>query len=303
MSTDDTFPRQYARTQRFTLGDPRDLVISPDGQRLVFARSRGGSDPVNCLWVVDLATGTERLVADPHQLLADDAATDLPPEERARRERLREMAGGVTGFASDADVRVAAFALGGRLFVADVAAGIARELPVDGPVFDPRPDPDGHQRGVRLGSGPAGCSDRRGRRRVCSPPRPARPPRSPGAAPTSSPPRRWGVSVDSGGVDDGSTLAVCRVDVADVHVWHISNPADPASPPSAVRYPAAGTNNPVVSLHLCPLDGTAPTPVTWDRGDFPYLAHVSWNDPRPDHHRPVARPTPARGAARRSVDR
>ena len=53
----DSFPRQYARTQRFTLGEPRDLVVSPDGARVVFARSRGGSDPVNCLWVVDVATG------------------------------------------------------------------------------------------------------------------------------------------------------------------------------------------------------------------------------------------------------
>ena len=62
---DDSFPRQSARTQRFTLGEPRDVVVSPDGQRIVFLRSRGGTDPVNCLWVVDAATGDERLVADP----------------------------------------------------------------------------------------------------------------------------------------------------------------------------------------------------------------------------------------------
>ena len=59
----DTFPRQYARTRRFTLGEPRDLVVSADGKRLVFARSRGGSDPVNCLWVADLVNGGERLAA------------------------------------------------------------------------------------------------------------------------------------------------------------------------------------------------------------------------------------------------
>ena len=53
----DTFPRQHARTQRFTLGDPRNLVVSPDGARVVFARSRAGDDPVNCLWVLDAATG------------------------------------------------------------------------------------------------------------------------------------------------------------------------------------------------------------------------------------------------------
>src|SRR6187200_3363612 len=116
----DTFPRQYARTRRFTLGEPRDLVVSGDGERLVFARSGGGSDPVNCLWVADLVRGGEQLVADPAALLADDASVDLPPEERARRERAREAAGGVTAFATDAEAELAAFALGGRLFVADL---------------------------------------------------------------------------------------------------------------------------------------------------------------------------------------
>ena len=61
----DTFPRLSARTQRFTLGEPRNIVVSPDGQRVVFVRSRAGDDPVNCLWVLDAATGEERLVADP----------------------------------------------------------------------------------------------------------------------------------------------------------------------------------------------------------------------------------------------
>ena len=53
----DTFPRQYARTQRFTLGEPRNLEVSADGQRVVFLRSAGGSDPVTSLWVLDVATG------------------------------------------------------------------------------------------------------------------------------------------------------------------------------------------------------------------------------------------------------
>ena len=50
---DDSFPRQYARTQRLTLGEPRDLTVTNDGARVIFARSRGGADPVNCLWVAD----------------------------------------------------------------------------------------------------------------------------------------------------------------------------------------------------------------------------------------------------------
>ncbi len=273
----DTFPRQHARTRRFTLGEPRDLVVSGDGERLVFARSRGGSDPVNCLWVADLVHGGEHLVADPDALL-DDAAVDLPPEERARRERAREAAGGVTAFATDADAAVAAFALGGRLFVADLRGRSSREIAVDGPVFDPRPSPTGER--VAYVRGAALCVvDIDG---------------NDGGAPLVVEPSADG-TVTWGSADfiaaeemsrqrgywwspDGATIAACRVDVAPVQVWHIADPAQPGVAPAAVRYPAAGTANPDVTLHLCSLDGGAPREVVWDREAFPYLADVHWTE-------------------------
>ena len=90
---DDSFPRQYARTRRLTLGEPRNLVVSPDGQRIVFIRSRAGDDPINCLYLLDLAAGAdERLIADPLDLLMEVDPDDLPAEEQVRRERMRETA-------------------------------------------------------------------------------------------------------------------------------------------------------------------------------------------------------------------
>ena len=44
-------------------------------------------------------------------------------------------------YATDRMGTVASFALSGRLFVAGLLSGAARELAVDGPVFDPRPEP------------------------------------------------------------------------------------------------------------------------------------------------------------------
>ena len=272
----DTFPRQYARTQRFTLGEPRNVAVSPDEQRAVFLRSRAGDDPVTCLWATDLATGAERLVADPLALLAGSSADDdqLPPEERARRERMREGAGGITGYATDDAVTVAAFTLAGRLFTAGLLSARARELDVQGPVFDARPDPLA-QRIAYVSGATLRIAELDGS--------------SWELAGETIPDVTWG-SADFVAAEemhrfrgfwwspDGTAIAACRVDNTPVQQWHIANPAEPSEPPHVVRYPAAGTANPEVSLHVLALDGAA-VEVDWDRDALPYLATVSWTEP------------------------
>ena len=122
----DSFPRQQARTRRFTLGTPRAFQVSPDGARVTFLRTKSGDDPVTCLWEADAATGAERLVADPKALGADDE--NLPPAERAHRERVRETAGGVVSYATDAAHTVAVFALSGILKDPEIASGVSWPL-------------------------------------------------------------------------------------------------------------------------------------------------------------------------------
>ncbi|MGW5122317.1 hypothetical protein ACWEQ8_43955, partial [Streptomyces noursei] len=157
------FPRHYARTQRFTLGTPRDFALAPDGTRVVFLRSRTGTDRSHQLWVLDLDGGREFAAADPQALLAG-ADEQLSPQERARRERSREGSAGIVGYAVDAAVELAAFALSGRLFVSELRAGTTRELPVAGPVVDPRPAPDGPRRAPNAAALPVRSSARsRGR--------------------------------------------------------------------------------------------------------------------------------------------
>jgi dipeptidyl-peptidase 4 len=275
----DTFPRQYARTQRLTLGEPRTITVSPDGHRAVFLRSRAGDDPTTCLWTVDLdpespTRGVERLVADPLALLSDpNADADLPPEERARRERMREGAGGVTAYATDRAVAVAAFTIGGRLFAAGLVSAAARELAVDGPVFDPTPDP--------LARRIAYVSGRTLRIAELDP-------SSWELAGEPDDAVSWG-SADFIAAEemhrfrgywwnpDGSAIAATRVDVSPVQTWFIADPANPEQRPTEVRYPAAGTANADVSLHVLALDGGS-VEVSWDRAAFPYLATVSWID-------------------------
>ena len=145
----ESFPRQQARTRGFSLGVPRAFQISPDGQRVVFLRSKAGGDPVTCLWELNLATGEERLVADPRALGA--AEENLPPEERARRERVRETAAGIVAFSVDRDATIAVFALSGQ--VSHVPLGVPSAtpqlLPTQTPALDPRVNPAGTLRRVR----------------------------------------------------------------------------------------------------------------------------------------------------------
>ncbi|HEX8769449.1 MAG TPA: S9 family peptidase, partial [Acidimicrobiales bacterium] len=93
----ETYPRQQARTRRFSLGRPRDIRVAADGSRITFLRSRAGDDPVNCLWAIDTDGFRARLVVDPRQL-AGPEPEDLPPAERARRERARESGGGIVAY-------------------------------------------------------------------------------------------------------------------------------------------------------------------------------------------------------------
>src|SRR5215469_1089134 len=139
----ESFPRQQARTRRFTLGVPRAFHVSPDGQRIVYLRSKAGSDPVTCLWELNLGSGEEWLLADPRTLGADDE--NLPPEERARRERVRETAAGIVAFATDQDMTMAVFALSSQVFTVPlgVPAPAARLIATKTPALDPRVNQDG----------------------------------------------------------------------------------------------------------------------------------------------------------------
>ncbi|MFC9602867.1 prolyl oligopeptidase family serine peptidase [Streptomyces niveus] len=271
-----SFPRQYARTQRFTLGAPRAFTVSPDGSRVVFLRSASGTDRTNRLWVLDLDDGSgtarERIAADPEALMAG-TPEELSAEERARRERSREGSAGIVGYATDGAAELAAFALSGRLFTAELLAGTARELPVPGPVIDPRPSPDGrHIAYVAEGTLRVTGAEGDGDRALAAP--------EDGqttyglaefiAAEEMARSRGFWWSPES------DRLLVARVDGADVQRWWIADPAHPDREPAAIAYPSAGTPNADVRLFLIGLDGSR-TEVVWDRARSPYLAAVHWS--------------------------
>ena len=269
-----SYPRQRARTRGFRLGVPKLLTPAPDGRRVAFVRSDGATDPVGHLWVLDIdedGATRERLVVDARALLSGNGE-DLPAEEAARRERLREVSEGITAFAVDAEVRRAAFALSGRAYLVDldIPGATPRELDSPGPVIDPRPSPDASHVGYACAGGVYVVDASHGT------PVPL--------AESDADHVTWGladfIAAEEFGrirgwwwLADGSGILATRVDESPVDTWTIADPAQPWHPAREQRYPAAGRPNAEVTLWHLSLDGTR-REVTWDRLSFPYLTTV-----------------------------
>ncbi|HWG98501.1 MAG TPA: DPP IV N-terminal domain-containing protein, partial [Pilimelia sp.] len=264
------YPELAARTRRFSCGAPRAVSVTGDGARVVFLRSTGPHDPVDRLWVLDLDTGAERLVADPAQLLA--AAPAVPPaQERAARERQRLVTAGIGGYALDCAGAVAAFTLAGRLFRADLRQGDVVEVPVAGPAVDARPDPTGAHIAYVSGRALHVVDAAGGDTLLAGEPDPA---------------VSWGsaefVAAEEFGrhrgywwSPDGTSMLAARVDESRVPRWHLHDPSEPQNPPTVLAYPPAGAPNAEVTLHLLDLDGGW-VDVHWDRETYPYLVAAGW---------------------------
>jgi len=269
----DSFPRLSARTLRFTLGEPRTIAVTTDGARVLFVRTASGTDRSGALWSFEVSSGTERLLADPADLLGD-AGEDLSPQERARRERSRESGAGIVGYTVDEAGQTAAFALSGGLWVCDVAGARSWQLPTAGPVIDPRIDPTGRRIAyVTNGSLQVTELDGSGDRALAEP---------------DGSEIVWGQAefVAAEEMDryrgfwwapDGESLLVERYDNSPVGVWYLADPANPEREPVAHRYPAAGTADAEVQLWHLTMDGTR-SRIDWDAEALPYLTRVSWTD-------------------------
>ncbi|MFG2848554.1 prolyl oligopeptidase family serine peptidase [Kitasatospora sp. NPDC048296] len=248
----DSLPRQLARTRRFTLGVPVQPEPSADGTTVLFLRSRGGTDPLSCLWALDADSGTERLIADPAAL---GSAT------------------GIASYSTDSVGRYAAFALDGTLWLADTRTATVCPVTSSGEAEEVRLDPTGRRIAYVSGGalrvvGVDGTDDHALA--------------EPEAADVTYGLAEY-VAVGEMYRDrghwwspDGTALLVARVDDRPVTRWFLADPTDPQQPPRAIRYPLAGTANADVSLWLLGLDGRR-TEVRWDRAAFEYVTAAGWD--------------------------
>jgi dipeptidyl-peptidase-4 len=270
----ESYPRQKARTRSFQLGRPRSFACSPRSPRALFIRSASGSDDQGSLWLLDLAASVpEMLLVDASNLAGSDL--DLPDAERARRERMREVAAGITGFSTDRSMSRALFTVSGVPYLVEIpdapgAPTAPVELPAPGPAVDLRLSPDGtHAAFIVDGSFYACDLNTMAITEL--------------AAPTGAE-DFWGLAdfVSAEELErhrgywwlEGSrSLLVQHTDEADVEIRWISDPANPQHEPVQHRYPAAGTANPQVRLAILGIDGSR-IDIEWDHEMFPYLSSV-----------------------------
>jgi dipeptidyl-peptidase 4 len=255
----------------------------------------------------------ETLLADPLTIGQDDA--NLPAEELARRERMRETSGGITAFSLDRDGTKAVFSLGGTLCVTTIATGrTVAHAHLGGGVVDPRIDPTG--RSVAFVRG--------GSLYRIDLERPSPPAELLASEPGSPQHISWGSADFIAGEElsryrgywwapSGEQLLVQRTDESPVQTWWISDPANPDRAPIEHRYPAAGTPNALVSLHLIDVVASSVSPprtVAYDTTEFPYVLEPSWTDHgllvtvmnRSQTHQRVLRVDVGTGTATTAVD-
>lgn len=244
------------RTRRFTQGAPRALRAANDGSRVVFLRSGGPHDPIDALWSFDVASATERLVADPAVLLGSGATA-------------------IASYATDPAARVAAFELSGRLFRADLIDGDVVEVPTVGPAVDPQPDPTG-ERIAYVVDNQLRVVDYDGADTLLA----GEDGEISWARPDATVARDFGWSRGYWWAPDGQSILAVRIDRSRLPRWYLPDGTSPDRQPTAIIYPRAGGPLARVSLHLLDLDGGW-VDVHWDRETYPYLVSVDWSDGAP----------------------
>jgi len=267
-----SFPRHSAKTQRFSLGAPRTFTLSPDGQRVLFVRSLSGSDRIGRLYQYDIRTDIEELLVDPLHLLLD-GEEHLSAQERARRERTREAAGGITSYSTDQKCQTVAFVLSGKLYSFEISIKKLTEQPCAGVVIDPQLSPDGKAIAYITPEGELHLSRGSKVEVLCTPENEDIFYGTAEFVASEEMNRHHGFWWSA----DSTSLFVERFDQSPVTKIWISDPADPESAPRQVRYPFVGTPNVKTSLFILDLSDHSRKEIIWNP-EHEYLCSVSPGD-------------------------
>jgi dipeptidyl-peptidase 4 len=293
---DTTFLRDLTLTRSFTAGRPTRVQFVPDGKSVLFLRSGPRSDVLS-LFELDIESGSTRSLLTPEQILKG-AAEKLSAEEKARRERLRMTARGITGFEISPDGTRILISLSPQLYLVRRRDGAVTELPCGQggprnrlaaapprdraaiPPIDPRFSPDGRSVSYVLDQDVYVMDLMTMKERPIT---------TGGTAEVSHGLAEFVAQEEMERYagywwsPDSKTIAYEEADAREVEQWRVADPADPGQETHAQRYPRPGKKNVRVRLGLTRLESAEgeTTWVDWDREQYPYLATVRWSAPGP----------------------
>ncbi|MCB2108714.1 MAG: DPP IV N-terminal domain-containing protein, partial [Rhodobacteraceae bacterium] len=270
--TSSTFFRDLAETRNYSLGRPLAPAFTPDNRTVIFLRG-GARDPVLRLYAFDIASGQERELISPEQILAGADET-LSPEEKARRERARISTRGFTAFELSQDGKRIVVTLSGKLYLLPLDTLEVVALPGSNWI-DPRLSPDGNfLAAVKDNDLHVIDLATRAVSQVTT-----------GATETlhhavaefvaqEEMSRREGYWWSP----DSDWIVYQENDESGVEVRYIADPLHPEFVPQPFFYPRTGTANTKVRLGVIARHGGPTQWIDWERDKYPYLARVIWSE-------------------------
>jgi dipeptidyl-peptidase 4 len=250
---------------------PRAVKLSPDGKYLTSLRPRADDRDRFDLWALDVTTGQWQMLVDSLKI---GSGADLSEAEKMQRERAR--IGGTKGIVAydwSADSQSIVVPLDGDIFLADLTGGVKRLTNTQAGELDATVSPKGGYVSFIRDQNLFVIDGKTGEEKALT---------TEGKGDIS-----WGVAefVAQEEMDrtkgawwspDDSRLAVARVDESGVKIATRAAIGADGTRTYEQRYPFAGTDNAIVSLHILKADGSGE--VRADMGENPdiYIARVDW---------------------------
>ena len=271
-----SFLRELSETRGYRAGLPSRATVTPGGAEAIFLRS-GPRSGVMSLFATDVASGKTRELITAETLLASEPE-ELSDAEKARLERQRITARGITHYELALDGRIILASLGGRLYAVDRTTGEKRRMPLPQGALDPRLSPDGEKVAFVSGGELHVLDIAAGKARALT------------SGATEWKTHGLAEFVAQEEMDrregywwspDSRSLAFEEADDTEVEKLSIQDPARPERRPVQFAYPRAGRQNTRVRMGVVGVDGGAPVWIDWDREAYPYLAQVRWQKGAP----------------------
>ena len=268
----DQYLQRLTETQSFSLGRPALAIPTTDGKSVIFLRAISAQDRTNALYEFNTVTRETSVLVTPDELL-QGTIEHLSVEERARRERTRTTAGGITSFKLSRDSSQVVFGLNGKIVVLNRGDGRATQLETgDTPVIDPTPSPDG-QYVAYVRNNNLFVYDLHSKQEQAI--------TADGTSLKSYGSAEFVAQEEMGRTNgfwwlpDSRSIVYQVNDNSRVEVWNVADPAYPENLPTPTRYPRPGKPNVSVRLALCAIEQPAAARfIEWDHDKYPYLVRV-----------------------------